>query len=65
MHTKGARMKTCERGGKWHRHCENTSANGFRYRCSKCRKTITVRDGKISTQRGRPMKTDWRHGVAA
>lgn len=54
-------MKTCNCGGKWWRHGENSSMNGQRYRCSKCRKCITVRNGKVSDPKpGRPFKQDWR-----
>ena len=53
-------MKTCACGGKWYRHDISAKGN-TRYRCSVCRKTITVDlFGRISTLKGRPMKADWR-----
>lgn len=43
-----------------HRHGA-TKSGGQRYRCKDCRKVITVVDGKISQQKGRNVKRDWRH----
>lgn len=56
-------MKTCTCGGQLYRHgkCANKPAEtALRYRCLDCRKCITVRDGQVSTLRGRPAKLDWR-----
>ncbi len=58
-------MKPCPYcGGTLLRHgtSENrTISVGIRYRCRNCRKSLTVRDGEISTLKGRPFKIDWRH----
>jgi len=55
-------MKTCNHcGGFLYRHA--VLHNGIRYRCKECGKCITVRDGEVSTLRGRPVKVDWRVGA--
>ena len=57
-------MKTCPHcNGTLYRHGE-AYGTGQRYRCAKCRKTITVRDGQIVVPT-KPMIRDWRHGLAA
>lgn len=53
-------MKTCPHcGGQLYRHetkpCK-VVATAQRYRCSRCRHTVTVRGGEVSTLRGRPAK---------
>lgn len=53
-------MKTCACGGKLYRHGQQMDG-ALRYRCKDCKKTMTVRDGKQSTLRGRPIQEDWRH----
>ena len=53
-------MKTCECGGKYYRHGEGY-AGSQRYICKECRKSITVRNGKVSE--GRKMIRDWRHAA--
>lgn len=62
-------MKTCTCGGKLYRHMAVPSKSGmpagFRFKCSVCGKSITVRAGEICAQRGRPMKEDWRHEMGA
>ena len=57
-------MKTCECGGTLYRHGESYGG-GQRYRCAKCKKCITVRDGQIVDPKAKRMRMDWRHGVAA
>lgn len=52
-------MRTCACGGMLYRHEDRGDA--VRYRCKECRKSITVRNGEVSTLRGRPMKNDWRN----
>ncbi len=62
-------MKTHEGcGGKWYRHGKNESGRQFgiqRYRCSQCKTTITVRDGKIVNPNTRASLQDWRHTECA
>lgn len=56
-------VNRCTCGGILHRHGASSakSLNGAqRYICATCRKTFTVRDGQISTLRGRPALADWR-----
>lgn len=54
-------MKTCACGGTYLRHGQSgKDASAHRYRCKACGKSITVRNGTVSTQRGRPVKADWR-----
>lgn len=55
-------MKLCDCGGKWYRHGE-AYGDGLRYRCSKCKKCITVRNGQIVSRKERMIK-DWRHELA-
>lgn len=62
-------MKTCPHcAGQLQRLAAVKSkilGHGSRYKCKACGKSITVRGGEISQQRGRPELRDWRHGVAA
>lgn len=52
-------LTTCPCGGKFYRH--KPLENGARYRCKDRHHCITVRDGQVSTLRGRPIKRDWRY----
>jgi len=50
-------MKICTCGGTMKRHAfikSKSLADAVRYRCSKCRKCITVRGGQVVTKTGRP-----------
>ncbi len=52
-------MKTCARcGGMFYRKGA-AAKGGERFQCRDCRKTITVRDGRIVTGNG-PRVRDWR-----
>ena len=57
-------IRRCECGGVLYRHgqCANKpTETAHRYRCRDCRKCVTVRNGEVSTLRGRPSREDWRH----
>lgn len=57
-------MKTCPKcGGSFHRHSTVTNKSGNvadRFRCRDCGKTITVRNGQVSTGNTGPRVKDWR-----
>lgn len=57
-------MKTCPNcGGSYHRHSTVTNKAGNvadRFRCRDCGKTITVRNGQVSTGNTGPRVKDWR-----
>lgn len=52
-------MKTCERCGGMLYRKGAAAKGGERFQCRDCRKTITVRDGRIVTGNG-PRVRDWR-----
>ena len=58
-------MNTCPHcNGQLYRHGKSESATeGQRYRCKFCRKSITVRNGKIVNPHEKPslIVKDWRH----
>jgi transposase-like protein len=61
-------MSRCVCGGALWRHASVKPAKGglpegARYRCATCGKSLTVRDGKPTTLRGRPRVPDWRVGA--
>lgn len=58
-------MKTCQCSGTLYRHGTPQDGNGQRYRCAKCKKCITVRDGQIVDPRAKRMRKDWRHDLEA
>ena len=56
-------MKTCSCGGMWYAHGKAVSKRGVvteRYMCKLCKKSISVRDGKIVDSRLGVRKKDWR-----